>query len=452
MTEGGPLIERPLLERVFKGDIALTVLLLLAMAMSTFTAHALGILASFLIDEFSITRAELGTIIAVSSALGAVVAIPAGRGVDLIGAKNALLALFATSALAFFLYALANNIAMMLVASAIASIPLASANSATNKTIALHLPSSIRGTVTGVKQSGVVAGLWIGGILLPPAALSLGWRAAMAIIGSVTVVSLVAIGALLMGFTASSWNSVGMLAVITRSGLERAGRESGVLMFGFMLGLGIGPPTAVLVPRERSETGRQSVETRSLRLNADLIALTVFAFLFGFANSAMAFMPLYAHEVLGLSPVMSGASVALVGIAGVVGRVVWARRADRHRQFEKILQWQAVGGTIAYGIVLTAPYGAGAWQLAIGALLMGFTASSWNSVGMLAVITRSGLERAGRESGVLMFGFMLGLGIGPPIQGWSVDLTGSYNILWSMSLIMALIGFAVMASRRRSLP
>ena len=55
---------------------------------------------------------------------------------------------------------------------------------------------------------------------------------------------------------------------------------------------------------------------------------------------------------------------------------------------------------------------------------MGFTASSWNSVGMLAVITRSGLERAGRESGVLMFGFMLGLGIGPPIQGWSVDLTG----------------------------
>ena len=251
MTEGGPLIERPLLERVFKGDIALTVLLLLAMAMSTFTAHALGILASFLIDEFSITRAELGTIIAVSSALGAVVAIPAGRGVDLIGAKNALLALFATSALAFFLYALANNIAMMLVASAIASIPLASANSATNKTIALHLPSSIRGTVTGVKQSGVVAGLWIGGILLPPAALSLGWRAAMAIIGSVTVVSLVA--------------------------------------------------TAVLVPRERSETGRQSVETRSLRLNADLIALTVFAFLFGFANSAMAFMPLYAHEVLGLS-------------------------------------------------------------------------------------------------------------------------------------------------------
>ena len=392
-------MERSLLERVFKGDIALTVLLLLAMALSTFTAHALGILASFLIEEFSITRAELGTIIAVSSALGAVVAIPTGRGVDLIGAKNALLALFATSALAFFLYAVADSVAMMLVASAIAAIPLASSNSATNKTVALHLPSEIRGTATGVKQSGVVAGLWIGGILLPPAALSLGWRAAMAIIGCVTVVCLVA--------------------------------------------------TAVLVPGKQPDTGRGPVVARGLRLNADLVALTVFAFLFGFANSAMAFMPLYAHEILGLSPVLSGASVAMVGIAGVVGRVVWARRADRHHQFEKIMQWQAVGGAIAYGIVLTAPYGAGAWQLAVGALLMGFTASSWNSVGMLAVITRSGLERAGRESGVLMFGFMLGLGIGPPIQGWSVDLTGNYHILWSMSLTMALIGFVVMARRTR---
>ena len=110
------MTDRPgFLEHNFKSHIALTILLLLTMAVSTFTAHALGILAIFLIDAFSITRAELGTLIAVSSLLGAAVAIPAGRGVDLIGAKNALLAVLATSALVFFLYALADNIVIMYV-------------------------------------------------------------------------------------------------------------------------------------------------------------------------------------------------------------------------------------------------------------------------------------------------------------------------------------------------
>ena len=261
------------------------------------------------------------------------------------------------------------------------------------------MPSGRRGTVTGVKQSGVAVGLWVGGVVLPVAALSLGWRAAMAVVGAATAIALVV--------------------------------------------------TAVVVPRERSDTGRQSAPTGNLTLNADLVALTVFAFLLGFANSALAFMPLYAQEILDLSPVLSGGSVAMVGLAGGVGRVVWAHLADRHRQFERILQWQAVGGAVSFGLILTAPYGAGPWQLGIGALLMGFTSTSWNSVGMLAIITRSEFSRAGRESGVLMFGFMLGLGIGPPIQGWSVDLTGRYDIMWSLSLGLALIGFAVMASRTR---
>ena len=373
--------------------------MLVAMAVSTITSHGLGILASFLIDEFSITRAELGTVIAVSSALGAVVAIPSGRAVDLIGAKRSLLAVFGLSALSFFLYALANDMVVMYLASAVASVPLSAANSATNKTIALHLPSGRRGLVTGIKQSGVSFGLLLSGVALPPVALRLGWRAALGIVGAATVVAWVA--------------------------------------------------AAVVVPPERSTRRLRTGTAVDFRVDADLAALTLFAFLLGFANSAVAFMPLYAHEILDLSPVLSGGSVAMVGFAAVVGRVIWARVADQSGEFEKTLLWQASAGVVAFGIILAAPYWAGAWQLGVGAFLMGFTTSSWNSVGMLAVISRAGSERAGSESGVLMFGFMLGLGIGPPIQGWSVDLTGGYEVLWSLSLVMALIGAVVMADRTR---
>lgn len=392
--------DRPtFMQQELRTPVALTTLMLLAMAVSTTTSHALGILASFLIDEFSISRAELGVVIAVSSALGAVVAIPSGRTVDRIGAKRSLLAVFALSALSFFLYAIARNIVVMYVASAIAAVPLSAANSATNKTIALHIPPRRRGIVTGVKQSGVSLALFASGVALPPLALRLGWRVALGLAGALTVVALSA--------------------------------------------------TGVIVPSERRSRPTKTSRIADLRLEQGLLALTAFAFLLGFANSAIAFMPLYAQEALQLSPVLSGGMAGLVGLSAVVGRVVWARLADRSGEFEKTLQWQAAAGVIAFGLILNAPYGVGAWQLAVGALLMGFTTSSWNSVGMLAVISRAGSGKAGSQSGVLMFGFMAGLGIGPPIQGWSVDLTGSYLLLWSLSLVMALAGSILMAGRMR---
>jgi len=373
--------------------------MLLAMAVSTMTSHALGILANFLIDEFSITRAELGAVIAVSSAIGAVVAIPSGRVVDLIGAKRSLLVVFALSALSFFLYAVAGNMVVMYVASAIAAVPLSSANSATNKTIALHVARRRRGIVTGVKQSGVSLALFLSGVALPPVALRLGWRAALAIVGALTMLALL-------------W-------------------------------------TGFVVPSRSEDHRARTSGSGGVRLDPGLVALTLFAFLLGFANSSVAFLPLYAQEVLDLSPVLGGVAAGLAGFAAVVGRVVWARLADRSGEFEKNLQRQATAGVLAFGLILSAPYGIGAWQLAAGALLMGFTTSSWNSVGMLAVISRAGSSQAGRQSGVLMFGFMAGLGIGPPIQGWSVDLTGNYVVLWSMSMILALIGSLIMTAQVR---
>ncbi|MDE0170255.1 MAG: MFS transporter [bacterium] len=379
--------------------VGLTTLMLLAMGVSTMASHALGILAGFLIEEFSITRAELGAVIAVSSALAAVVAIPAGRAVDLVGAKRSLLAVFAVSALSFFLYALARNMVVMYAASAIAAVPLSAANSATNKTIALYLPPRRRGIVTGVKQSGVSLALFLSGVALPPVALLLGWRAALGIVGALTVVALVS--------------------------------------------------TGVAVPREPERQQGEASEEAVLQLDPGLVALTVFAFLLGFANSAVAFIPLYAQEVLLLSPVLAGAAAGLAGFAAVVGRVIWARIADQSGEFERALQWQAAAGAVAFGLILTAPYGVGMWQLAAGALMMGFTTSSWNSVGMLAVISRTGSSRAGSQSGVVMFGFMAGLGIGPPIQGWSVDLAGNYLVLWTMSLVLASIASVIMTARVR---
>ena len=54
---------------------------------------------------------------------------------------------------------------------------------------------------------------------------------------------------------------------------------------------------------------------------------------------------------------------------------------------------------------------------------------------------------AGRATGRLMLGFLLGTTIGAPIVGWSIDAFDSYTPAWLASAALALVG-AVVVSRR----
>ena len=62
---------------------------------------------------------------------------------------------------------------------------------------------------------------------------------------------------------------------------------------------------------------------------------------------------------------------------------------------------------------------------------------------MLAVMDEAGMERAGRASGIVMLGFLIGLGIGPPLFGRSIDSTGSYDFMWMVSIGAFLLASAV---------
>jgi MFS family permease len=85
-----------------------------------------------------------------------------------------------------------------------------------------------------------------------------------------------------------------------------------------------------------------------------------------------------------------------------------------------------------------------AWLLWVGAVIAGVSSSSWNSVGMLSVIDKAGEERSGRASGVVMLGFLAGLGVAPTLFGWMVDRTDSYTPMWLTS--MGSLGLAALLS------
>ena len=69
---------------------------------------------------------------------------------------------------------------------------------------------------------------------------------------------------------------------------------------------------------------------------------------------------------------------------------------------------------------------------------------------MLAVMVFAGRERSGGASGVVLLGFLAGLGLGPPAFGWSVDQLDSYTPGLVAALSTFLIATLLAALWRRT--
>jgi len=142
------------------------------MGVGTFIALPLGILAVVFVDDLGITRAQLGLVFAVNTVGAAVLSPFVGRITDRIGGRSALVVVAIAAAVAFLVLGAASSLGMLVAGSMIGAIAQAGSNPATNKLIAEDLPSGSQGIVTGIKQSGVQAFVFIGGLMLPAMALA----------------------------------------------------------------------------------------------------------------------------------------------------------------------------------------------------------------------------------------------------------------------------------------
>ena len=162
----------------------------------------------------------------------------------------------------------------------------ASANPATNKLIAEDLPEGERGVITGIRQSGVQFGIFLGGVSVPSLAVALGWRGAYLVVAAIPLVfALVAIWAIPSGPAS-----------------ERSHRE-----------------------RNRG------------RLPTAIWWLAGYGFLSGFSGAVVYFVPLYAEETLGWSVFVGGIAAAVVAFVAVPGRILWSRHAEQSGAFRQSL-------------------------------------------------------------------------------------------------------------------
>lgn len=369
------------------------------MTASAFQIFALAILASPLIADLGLTRAEVGLVGSVNTAVGAVTAPVTGRLTDRIGPRRSVVAVLVLSAAGMAAMAASRNVWSLLGAAAIGGLPQGWGNPATNSLIATRVEEGRRGSVTGVKQSGVTLGVFLAGAALPALEAGWGWRGAC-------LVFAVAFGA------------VAVLVQIT---------------------LGPDGVTAV-VP-----VGHRHHHRASLRhLDPFVWRLTGFAFLMGTAGGTVGrFFPLFAEESLGFSLGTAGLLTAIGGLMGMGARVYVGRLAEHRIAPARLLGILATVGAV-YCVLLAVVNRDTRALLFLAPPLSAVGIAAWNAVAMLAVIMLFATKPSGRASGVVMLGFLGGLSVSAPVAGLVVDRIGVYWPVWAVSAGLAATAAAIM--------
>ena len=364
------------------GRLAFGVVLALAMGTGTFAGYAFGVLGPDLVDEFDISRFQLGLLTTVFFLVGGPLSLVAGPGTDRFGARRVMLIAFSIAAATLVGMALAPAYPAMLVAAGLGGLALATGNPVTNKLVAVNLPPGTRGLIMGGKQAGVQVGAFLAGIVLAPLAAQVGWRSALG------WTALVPVAALLLAL--------------------------------------------VVVPRDRTSAAGHAEDGAPRRLPSGVRWLAVYAFLMGSGVAAVnAYLPLYLVERAGASQELAGVVAATIGLVGIVSRLLWGWASERMPTFSLPLLMLGGGAVIAVALIVAIEQ-VGLWLAWPAAILFGATAVTWNAVGNLAVITESGSGLAGRASGLLTFGFYIGFVGSPMLFGLLVDATGSYTLAWSL--------------------
>jgi MFS family permease len=298
---------------------------------------------------------------------------------------------------AIMLAALAPHGYVVMVGFFLAGLAYGGISPATNVVIA---GSSWRrlGLFMSVKQTGIPIGGFLAGIVLPPVALALSWRWALAL--------------------------------------------------GAVLALGVAVATLLLRGAHVLEVRDAAPEPVAPYPRRELIAIGLFGgVMAGTQWAFLTYLVLYLTDGHGWSLRTAGLGLSLATAFSVGGRLFWGWFSDRPgRRVPSLLTAAGIGAAML--TLLAAGVGGPALWLVIAAT--GVALVGWNGAYHALVTDRAGVGRVGRAAGEAMSFVFTGSVILPPLLGLVSQTTDSWALLWSLSAGLVAAAGAILWTGLRS--
>lgn len=269
-------------------------------------------------------------------------------------------------------------------------------------------PPRIAPLVFSIKQTGVPAGLMLGGVVAPALVVAFDWRIALLAVGAVCFLSVVALQPLRARFDVD--------------------RE----------------PGRPLSPADMRANVAATLRDPALRA----LCLAMFAFV-GLQSLFTGFFVLYLVRGLGYELERAGLVFAIAVAVAVPGRIFWGWLASRLVRPATLLALLGLGMAVAS--VLTALIAAEwpTWAAVLAATALSLTALSWHGVLLAEVARLAPAGRIGATTGaVLSFGDAGALVL-PLLFSAALTLTGGYSAGFLIGGALALLYGAVALWRRR---
>ncbi len=364
----------------------------LVMSMGSFSY---GPLAPFLRDAFGISRAQVGSLIAVFYFTCTIAAIPAGIMVDRMGARLMLILCLFLEAIPYAAMPLANSFFMISVYSALSGIGYGFINQVSTRGIMNWFSMRTRATAMGIKQSGVTIGAAAAAWMLPVLSVAYGWE---------TGVWAVSLSMFFMAF-------ITLFFYREHTAGERSGRQASNNMSG---------------------SNRQSLfAVLSHPILSSLLLITPFlAFSQG---CVVSFLVLYIKEDLHFPVETAGMCMTAGMIAAALGRICWGMISDgifAGDRLKPVIILSFVGAVSAAGMAALSP-ASSLTLVFFWSILLGFSINGWNAMIMVLSAELGGMELAASVVSVVITVIGVGYLIGPIVFGYVADHAG-YFASWML--------------------
>lgn len=373
-------------------------------------SQGIGTLAPFLITGLGLTKTQVGFAGGAVNVGMTLTALLAGRAVDTWGEKRVLVVGGLATGAAVLLASLSNTFLVLIVLLMFTGLWAATSTPAGSKAIMTWFPFSQRGLALGVRQTGVPLGGMIAALLIPPIAISFSWKMAMGAMGLGPI-----LGAVLCQVVYKDYP-----VEVEVGKAVKPGKWTGLL------------------------------RNKEIWL-VSLTAITYVAAQF----TIVTYLVLYLHDKTGFSVALASLFLALVQFGGMAGRIFWGYVSDTFFQGARKPVLSIIGvlavAMALFMLILTPK--TPMWLIALATWLFGFTAIGWNGIFITFLSEMAGKDQAGTAVGIGLTLLQLGVLVFPPLFGFLVDYTGSYQASWlGLSILMAAgVGILGFVKERRTL-